>query len=162
MDATVSVLHVDDDGALLDIAATFLERADARIEVTTETDPTVVPRRVREESFDCVVSDYNMPGMDGLDLLRRLQRTHPDLPFVLFTGTDDASVGVEALEVGATDFCRKQVGTDHYRILAARIVDTVERQREHERLTAELERLRERVAELERAAESQVTTTDER
>lgn len=162
MGTTVNVLHVDDDGALLDIAATFLERADARIRVTTETDPTAVPRRVREESFDCVVSDYNMPEMDGLDLLRRLQRTHPDLPFVLFTGTDDASVGVEALDVGATDFCRKQVGTDHYRILAARIVDTVERQRRYERLTAELEALRERVDELERSTDGRATTADER
>jgi DNA-binding NtrC family response regulator len=141
----VRVLHVDDDAALLDIAATFLERSDERLQVTTETDPTKIPDIVGDGSVDCVVSDYEMPRMTGLDLLDRLQSEYPDLPFVLFTGTQDADVAVEALRTGATDYCRKQVGTDHYRILAARIVDTVDKHREAERQRARCEDVRDAV-----------------
>jgi len=130
MNEQIDVLHVDDDPALLDIVATFLERADDRIRVTTETDPTEALGRVDEESFDCVVSDYEMPQMSGLDLLRSLRASEPSLPFFLFTGVDDASVAVEAIESGAQDCYRKRTGTDHYRVLAARIVRTVEGRRE--------------------------------
>ena len=131
MDGAIEVLHVDDDEALLDIVATFLERADDRIHVTSEHDPTAALERVEAGTFDCVVSDYLMPGMDGLELLDRLQTGHPSLPVVLFTGVDDVDVAVAAIERGAVDCYRKRPGTEHYRVLAARIVAAVERRREH-------------------------------
>jgi DNA-binding NtrC family response regulator len=124
---TIDVLHVDDDGALLDIVATFLECADDRIRVTSERDPTAAPTRVRDGAFDCVLSDYQMPEMDGLELLEELQTVRPTLPVVLFTGVDDPDVAVEAIERGAVDCYRKRPGTEHYQVLAARLTSAVER-----------------------------------
>ncbi|MFC7229650.1 response regulator [Salinirubellus salinus] len=130
MDGPIDVLHVDDDEALLDIVATFLERSNDRLRVATESDPDAALRRVETESFDCVLSDYEMPGMNGIELLERIRQTRPDLPVVLFTGVDDASVAIEAIECGAVDCYRKRTGTDHYRVLAARLVRTVDSRRE--------------------------------
>jgi DNA-binding NtrC family response regulator len=130
MDDPIDVLHVDDDEALLDIVATFLERSNDRLRVVTESDPEAALALVEDRSFDCVLSDYEMPGMNGLELLEHLRETHPDLPVVLFTGIDDASVAVEAIERGAIDCYRKRRGTDHYRVLAARLARTVDQRRE--------------------------------
>lgn len=157
MNEPVHVLHVDDDAALLDIAATFLERADDRIRVTTETDPTKVVDIVGDRLVDCIVSDYDMPEMTGLDLLQQLQSRYPEHPFVLFTGTQDADVAVEALNVGATDYCRKQVGTEHYRVLAARIVETVRRHRERGRLERERDELQDTMETFSTAVDTAVS-----
>lgn len=139
----IRVLHVDDDAALLDIAATFIERADDRLEVTTTTDPQGVLDRLEDQpSVDCVVSDYSMPEVDGLELLRRVRATHPELPFVLFTGTRSDDVAADALDAGATDVCRKQSGTGHYRVLAHRVRLAVERRRECAHLEERCARLR--------------------
>ena len=81
----ITVLHVDDDPDVLDITATFLQRADRRFEVVTETDPDAALDRL-DGGVDCVVSDYQMPAMDGLAFLDAVRDEAPELPFVLFTG----------------------------------------------------------------------------
>ncbi len=76
---------------------------------------------------DCVVSDYDMPGQNGLALLRRVRSTHPDLPFLLFTGKGSEEVASEAISSGATDYLQKERGVDQYTVLANRIVKAFER-----------------------------------
>lgn len=125
--AAIEVLHVDDDPLVADLVAELLTWADDRIRVTTTTDPTAVPELVAEGSFDCVVSDHEMPELTGLELLEYLRRRHPRLPFVLFTGVEDPEVGVETLVASATDYCRKGTSPEQYRLLAARVVGVVER-----------------------------------
>jgi two-component system response regulator FixJ len=55
----------------------------------------------------CIVSDLRMPGMDGLQLLRRLKEMRVTLPVVIMTGHADVSLAVEAMKVGAVDFIEK-------------------------------------------------------
>lgn len=125
----VRVLHIDDDPALLDLTADFLERLDDRTTVRSETDPLAVPDRVDEEAVDCVISDVRMPGCDGIELCRRLREAHPDLPVVMFTSEQGEDVVDRATAAGATDFVPKSPGVEQYELLANRIRDAVESRR---------------------------------
>ena len=122
----IQVLHVDDDPAFLDLAGEMLDRTDEPLDVTTETDPRAALERLGSSSFDCVVSDYDMPQMDGLDFLRRVREDHPQLPFVLFTGKGSEEIASEAISAGVTDYLQKGPREDQYTLLANRIVNSVE------------------------------------
>ncbi|PSP83905.1 hybrid sensor histidine kinase/response regulator [Halobacteriales archaeon QS_1_68_17] len=114
----IHVLHVDDDPSITDLAATLLDE----FTVTTATDPREVLDRFDPEEFDCVVSDYEMPRLDGLELYRRLEPRfdHDEFPFILFTGRGSESVAAEALNAGVTGYLQKG-GTEQYDRLANRI-----------------------------------------
>ncbi len=125
MDLTVHVLHVDDDDAFLDLTAEMLERTRRDIVVRSESDPTTVLDRLASEQFDCIVSDFEMPGWTGLELCRRVRNTDHDLPFFLFTNRSGEDIVPEALDAGVTDYIHKETGVHHYRLLATRITYVV-------------------------------------
>ncbi|MFB6281559.1 MAG: response regulator [Haloferacaceae archaeon] len=81
--------------------------------------------RLRDEPADCVVSDYEMPGKDGLDFLALVRDEHPDLPFILFTGKGSEEIASRAVSAGVTDYLQKGRGTEQYAILANRIRNAV-------------------------------------
>ena len=62
--------------------------------------------------FGCIVSDVRMPGIDGIDLLRRLQADGKSLPVVIMTGHGDVPLAVEAMKLGAIDFLEKPFEDD--------------------------------------------------
>jgi len=145
----VRVLHVDDDADLAAIASDYLERESDRLSVATVTDPERALDRLRDGSFDCVVSDYQMPGMCGFQLLEAVRAEYPDLPFVLFTGKGSEEVASEAVSAGVTDYLQKETGTEQYAVLANRIENAVAAARAEER-AARQERLTARVREINR------------
>ncbi|OYR82818.1 hypothetical protein DJ72_08555, partial [Halorubrum distributum] len=67
--ASIEVLHVDDDPAFLDLTRSFIQRELGDVEITTVASPDAVLDTLDERSVHCVVSDYEMPGTDGLELL---------------------------------------------------------------------------------------------
>lgn len=121
----VRVLHVDDDPALLDLTADFLERLDDRVTVRSESDPLAVPDRLDAEPVDCLVSDVRMPGCDGFELCERVREDHPDLPVILFTSERGDRVADRADGAGATDYVPKSPGVEQYRVLVARVREAV-------------------------------------
>ena len=129
----IRVLHVDDDPAFVDMAATFLEREDDRIEVVTATSAAEGLTVLDETHIDCVVSDHEMPGMNGIEFLERVRGAHGDRPFVLFTGKGSEEIASEAISVGVTDYVQKATGSEQYKILVNRIVNAVEAMRIRER-----------------------------
>lgn len=122
----IRVLHVDDEPGFADLAGSFIEREDDRIEVVTETRARDGLDRLEREPIDCIVSDYRMPVMDGLESLDAVREEHPDLPFILFTGQGSEEVASRALTAGATEYLQKDGGTDQYALLANRIHNAVE------------------------------------
>jgi PAS domain S-box-containing protein len=126
MTEAISVLVVDDDPAVVDLAGTYLERIDEGMTVTTETDAAAALDRIANAEIECVVSDYRMPGMDGLELLEAVRETHPGLPFILFTAEGDEGVASEAISAGVTDYLQKGTGSEGYELLANRIANAVE------------------------------------
>lgn len=130
MPGTIRVLHVDDDEALLDLTSTMLEREGEAITVESADSGSHALECLRENGrIDCIVSDYEMPEMDGLDLLETVREGDPDLPFVLFTGRGSEEIASRALSAGATEYLQKGGGTDQYAVLANRIENAVAKRR---------------------------------
>jgi PAS domain S-box-containing protein len=130
---TITVLHVEDDESFADMAASMLETVTDDVEVVTATDAEAALARLDEAPVDCVVSDYDMPGRNGLELLAAVHDDHPDLPFVLFTGKGSEEIASRAISAGVSDYLQKSGGRDCYEMLAKRIRDAVERYRSEER-----------------------------
>ena len=121
------VLHVDDDAQLLKLSERFLTEADSRLAVETTTDPAEALDALDAEPYDAVISDYQMPEMNGLELLEAV-RTHQssDLPFVLFTGEGAEHVASEALNLGANRYLQKSgAAKTQYTMLVDAVVDEI-------------------------------------
>ncbi|WP_214021530.1 response regulator [Methanoculleus sp.] len=137
-----SVLYVDDEPALLEAGKIFLERSGA---LTIETVPSTreALSRLGERPCDAVIADYQMPGMDGIELLKEVRQRFGDIPFILFTGRGREEVVVEALNCGADGYIQK--GGDsrsQFAELEHRVVQAVERRRAIQALRDSEERYR--------------------
>jgi DNA-binding NtrC family response regulator len=103
----ISVLHIDDDIDLLYIARHFLELG-GRIKVDIVSSAMEGLEYLRRRKFDVIVSDYEMPDMTGIDLLKKLKTLGDTTPFIILTGRGD-EVSIEAIKCGA-DFCMQKGG----------------------------------------------------
>jgi CheY-like chemotaxis protein len=82
----IQTLYVDDDPLLLDLAKEFLEGENEDLTVTTCTSAREVMALLKAKPFDVIISDYQMPSMSGIELLKELRSHGMDIPFILFTG----------------------------------------------------------------------------
>jgi len=130
-DGTIRVVHVDGDGPFVERTATWLEAEGDAIAVTTATGAAEGLDHLEEEPVDCVVSEYDVPGTDGLGFLRQVRERSPGLPFLLYTGRGSEEIASEAIAAGVTDYLRKESGaeTDQYAVLVNRIEEVVSRYR---------------------------------
>lgn len=102
---TEKVLLVDDEPEFLEVMA---ERMEARgMNVVTATSAQEALELITKESFDAVVLDFMMPGMNGIDTLRKLKDDKPELQIILLTGYATVEKSVEAMKLGAMDFMEK-------------------------------------------------------
>jgi Response regulator containing CheY-like receiver, AAA-type ATPase, and DNA-binding domains len=138
---TIRVLHVDDDPEFVDLSATLLEREDDQFAIETVTSATSGLDQLAETTFDCIVSDYDMPGRNGIDFLRAVREKDSDIPFILFTGKGSEEVASEAISAGVTDYLQKATKPDQYTVLANRIRNAVEHHRAEEQLERQSNRL---------------------
>ncbi|MCT8336239.1 response regulator [Methanoculleus sp. Afa-1] len=124
-----SVLYVDDEPALLEIGKLFLERSGA-LAIETVSSAREALNLLGEQRCDAVVADYQMPEMDGIELLKEVRQHFENIPFILFTGRGREEVVVEALNCGADGYIQKG-GDPHSQFaeLEHRVVRAVERRR---------------------------------
>jgi len=151
MHRQVRVLHVDDDREFAAMAGTFLERENDDFTVETAASASEGLARLDEAAFDCVVSDYDMPEMNGIEFLEAVRAAYPELPFILYTGKGSEEIASDAISSGVTDYLQKSGGTDQYTVLVNRISNAVEARR----AASDLERKSrqdEAIAELGRSA----------
>ncbi len=131
--SAIEVLHVDDDQGIGSLTREYLERVGTEMTVVTEDGGKPALDRLSETAFDCIVSDYDMPGMDGLEFLEAVRDREPKLPFILFTGKGSEDIASEAISAGVTDYLQKGVGTGQYELLANRIENAVSQYRAEKR-----------------------------
>lgn len=86
-----TALYVDDDPDLLEVGRIFMER-DGRFHLDTASSATEAWERIRQGGYDAVISDYQMPGTDGIALLIQIRAKYPHLPFIFFTGNDSGEL----------------------------------------------------------------------
>jgi len=104
---TRRVLLVDDDEVDRMAARRALREAGLDVEVVEVGDGAAALERLRLGGIDCVLADYQLPGLDGLELLREIQRTPGSPPMIALTGTGDENVAVELMQAGAVDYIPK-------------------------------------------------------
>ncbi len=134
MNQSVRVLHVDDEPRFAGLTATHLQRLDDQFEVETATSATEGLELLANRQFDCVVSDYDMPGKSGIEFLEAVRESYPSLPFVLFTGKGSEEVASDAISAGVTDYLQKDTATEQFELLANRIENAVSQSRTEQEL----------------------------
>jgi PAS domain S-box-containing protein len=100
------VLYVDDEEFLLDLARLFLERSGDMV-VSVTTSPHEVLDHMESGRYDAIISDYEMPVMNGIELLKAVRERDTTFPFILFTGRGREEVAIEALNNGANFYLQK-------------------------------------------------------
>ncbi len=101
-----TVLYVDDSPDDLDLGRIFLER-DGRLQVDARQSALEGLAALRERAYDAIISDYQMPGMDGIAFLQAVRIEFGDVPFVLFTGRGREEVAIAAINNGADRYVQK-------------------------------------------------------
>ena len=101
------VLLVDDEKDFVETLALRLETRGLKVDVAANGEMAL--EKVREKSFDAIVLDLAMPGIDGIETLKRLRKINPDSQVVLLTGHATVKIATEAMRLGALDLLEKPV-----------------------------------------------------
>lgn len=117
------ILVVDDDQSVLDVLVMACE--DEGFEVTSAVDGQQALVSIANTRPDVMISDVNMPKLDGFSVCRRLRESGDDLPIILLTSRDNDIDEALGLELGADDFVAKPFST---RVLMARVKALLRRQ----------------------------------
>lgn len=129
----IRVLHVDDEQPFLELTRDYIEDINDNIKVISETNPRNATNRILEEKVDCVVSDYDMIKMTGLELYDEVREIDNRIPFILFTGKGTEEIASRAISKGVTDYVQKGK-SDHFELLSNKIENSTEHARSQREL----------------------------
>jgi len=116
-----TVLLVEDESAAVRVMTLALQRENFQVHAAGEAAAALA--MVDDVKPEVVVADYLLPGMDGMEMLRFLQRRAPDLPVVMVTGHGDERVAAEAMKLGAFDYLPKPLDYDELSRVLRRAVE---------------------------------------
>ncbi|ABC27238.1 sigma 54-dependent transcriptional activator containing CheY-like receiver domain [Hahella chejuensis KCTC 2396] len=136
--AELMVYFIDDDRHILQSVGQTLELEGLQVETFLSAEEAL--RNLQTDWPGVLVSDINMPGMDGLQLMQALQKVDSETPVILVTGHGDISTAVSAMREGAYDFIEKPFSNE-------RLLDTIRRAMDKRRLTLENRDLRRELQE---------------
>ena len=126
---------MDDEEPQMELAKLSLEDADPSITIVTTPIPSDALRLLRDQTFNCVVSDYQMPGMNGIQFCAEVRKTSR-IPFIIYTGRGSEEVASAAFAAGVDDYVRKEKDLAHYQILARRIRQATRAHKCHSKLSS--------------------------
>jgi len=106
VNSEVRILHVDDEPVICDLTKISLEKS-GRLRVDVVHSAEEALERIRSGSYACIISDYEMPIMNGLDFLKEVRSIDPDIPFILFSGRGREAVIIDAINTGADFYIQK-------------------------------------------------------
>lgn len=125
---SLRILHVDDDQTQLEMLSIIFGHLDSSIVVESCESPFEALKKIAENGFDCIVSDYLMPKMSGIKLAERTLFIKK-IPFILYTGQGSEEVAQKAFSVGIDSYIRKEIEPSHYEVLLNSIRQTVTKHR---------------------------------
>ncbi len=103
---TISVLYVDDESALLDIGKLYLEQT-KEFAVTTVSSGSAALELIKFDGIQAIVSDYPLPDMDSIELLKQVRGMNKNTPFIMFAGKGREEIAVKSYENGADAYIQK-------------------------------------------------------
>ena len=150
----IAILVVDDEPSVREVLADYLDSQGYAVQSEANGERGIAA--LDKRAFDIVITDLRMPGMSGLDLLRRAREKHPDAEVIVITGYATIEDGVEAMRAGAYDFLLKPLRLGQLEAVLSRCIAWVRHRRSH----AELEAVNRRLLELTRLKERFLAVTD--
>jgi DNA-binding NtrC family response regulator len=102
-----NILLVDDEEEFLKVLSQRLEGRGMKVDTSTTGEAAI--EKAKAKGFDAIVLDLAMPGVDGMETLKRIKSENPDLQIIMLTGHASVDKGVEAIKEGAVDFMEKPV-----------------------------------------------------
>ncbi|MBI3890460.1 MAG: sigma-54-dependent Fis family transcriptional regulator [Candidatus Wallbacteria bacterium] len=136
MPRTGRILVIDDEPGALKVTSTILKSDGHDVDVSLS--PVEALRKMRETEFDCVLVDFRMPEMDGLEFLAAAREAKQMAPVIMLTAYATVKMAVEAMKRGAHNYLTKPVDFDELRILVEQAVERSQTQREIEQLRREV------------------------
>lgn len=143
----IRVLVADDDEVFLEILAEAVGNAGA--EVVLAPDGLAAFEKLSEADFDILVTDLNMPRMDGLSLLRQVRAVYPHILSIMITGFGSLESAVEALRLGAYDYIQKPFMVEQVAVTIRNAIERVRVFKERTVLLEKIEKLHKRLCLLE-------------
>ena len=142
--AAARAVHIIDDDQALRESLAFLLRTH-QLEVRCFDSAKTFVDALPDASLGCVITDIRMPGMSGIDLLRRLRELKVGVPVIVITGHGDVSLAVEAMKIGAADFFEKPFNDDH---LVASVRAALQQRQDQTKRGAERTEIEHRISKL--------------
>jgi PAS domain S-box-containing protein len=102
----IVILYVDDEPGLLEIGKLFLERS-GQFSVDISTSAPEALAMLDSKHYDAIISDYHMPGMDGIEFLKKVRASGNTIPFIMLTGRSREEIVIQALNEGADFYLQK-------------------------------------------------------
>ncbi len=118
-----TVLVVDDEPSVRDYLADVLQYDGYQCRCFSEGLAALSYLSQRNQPADLLLADISMPGMDGIDLLRNVKETNPEMPVILISGLYELAIAVDALDAGADDYLHKPVKPQDVLALVNRYLD---------------------------------------
>jgi DNA-binding NtrC family response regulator len=131
--AMPTILCVDDEPAVLTMLTRALSSAGHRV-LTAEDVPTAFDV-MREDTVDLILSDYRMPGQNGLELLCQMGEDGIDTPVVMLTGHANVETAVLSLKAGAVDYLSKPIRSDQLLLVVNQAIDSRRLRKQTNQLT---------------------------
>ncbi len=143
----VKILIVDDDEVYRDVLKDAIADEDTELAVAASGEEAL--GLLERAPFDILITDLNMPGIDGLTLLKRARQLYPDILALIITGYGSLESAVEAIRSGAYDYIQKPFRIDEVAVSTRNAIDRVRMLRERQMLLQELEKAYLRLQQLE-------------
>ncbi len=132
----IDLLLVDDEPDFLEPACRFFQRQGYRVSAAANAEQAIAVQA--SQHFHIAVIDQNMPGMNGMELLKRLRDGDDELRIIILTGGGSIASAVEAMKRGAVDYLSKPFGLDDLDILIRRAARAATLERENKHLKRQL------------------------
>ena len=138
--ALQNILYIEDDEALARLLQKRMERLRFTVDIVSSAEEGLV--RLQQKNYDLVLIDYNLPGMNGIEMLDSMMLMQSTPPSIILTTSGDERIALKALEKGATDYAVKDTGQTYLDLLPAVMQASFTRerlQRENEQQKRDLE-----------------------
>jgi DNA-binding NtrC family response regulator len=118
---TARILVVDDEDIVIRSCQRILDGGDYTIEAVNDGQAAL--QKVEDAHYDVIILDIMMPNISGLDVLRRVKETHPDIDVIMITGLSQIDTAVQAMKLGAFDYISKPFEPDELRLVVQRALE---------------------------------------